>query len=307
MGPRKKAETALQKGHSEGFASQMLVACFSVSGTLNTRKAYWSDARRWLDFCRDRSVDPATSGKVAVIGWIEEMKREAVAPKTRARRVSALASIYEELRRDKTVEANPFSVHDGPARERVHALAPTQLVSPDDARAVLATCGNDFEGWRDEAILRLLWATGARRASIVGMTFERLRSDGKTFEALLIAKGGKEVKILIRGKAADALKRWIDVLHGGRIEKGSIWRAQTGAALDEKAIWRMLRKRARKAGVQGDVTPHMFRVAFLTINPASLDAKQDAAGHSDPATTRLYDRSWRGREAFEAMPEIEEA
>jgi hypothetical protein len=45
----------------------------------------------------------------------------------------------------------------------------------------------------------------------------------------------------------------------------------------------------------------------LTYNPAGLEAKQEAAGHSDPATTRLYDRaSWRGREAFEQMPEVED-
>lgn len=52
----------------------------------------------------------------------------------------------------------------------------------------------------------------------------------------------------------------------------------------------------------------MLRVAFLTYNRAGLEAKQEAAGHADPATTRLYDRTaWRGRQAFEQMPEIEEA
>jgi len=40
---------------------------------------------------------------------------------------------------------------------------------------------------------------------------------------------------------------------------------------------------------------------------ARIEAKQDAAGHADPATTRLYDReAWRGREAFEKMPDPEE-
>jgi integrase/recombinase XerD len=69
----------------------------------------------------------------------------------------------------------------------------------------------------------------------------------------------------------------------------------------------MVRQRAREAGVTERITPHSFRASFLTFGNASLDARQAAAGHADAATTQLYDRrDWRGREAFELMPEVED-
>jgi integrase len=70
-------------------------------------------------------------------------------------------------------------------------------------------------------------------------------------------------------------------------------------------IWEVVSERARLVGAEG-ISPHSFRAAFLTFGKAPLDARQDAAGHSDSATTRLYDRQWRGRQAFEMMPEAED-
>ena len=75
--------------------------------------------------------------------------------------------------------------------------------------------------------------------------------------------------------------------------------------LVEHNLNRAITKRAERVGAY--LTPHMLRVAFITYNPAELEAKQDAAGHADPATTQGYDRNaWKGRAAFVAMPEVED-
>jgi integrase/recombinase XerD len=291
---------------SGAFAQHAMAACYSLSASLNTRRAYWTDVRRWLEFCDRRGLEPFRPPEIAVAMWVEQMKLDNEAPKTRSRRVSALSSIYDQLRRQKVVDVNPFSVDVGPKRERALAIKPTPAASADAVLAIAEACADGTpEGLRDEAIVRILWATGARRASVAGMTHERLQREGKDFVALLRAKGDKDVRVLIRGRAAEALHRWLTVAPPGR--RGHLWCSTSGAALVEKDIWKIVRSRARQAGIEESITPHTFRVSFLTINPAALDAKQDAAGHADPATTRLYDRKWRGREAFELMPEIEDA
>ena len=286
-----------------------MVACFSISASNNTRRAYWTDVRHWFAFCEERNVDPAQPPSVAVIAWTESMRLAGTAPKTNARRIAALSSVYDRLRRDHpaVVPINPFSIENGPEREVALPLQPTPVASPEAVRAVLATCDASPDGLRDAAIIRVLWATGARRASLTAMTFERLRRDRTDFVATLVAKGNKEVRALICGRAATALAVWLDQLRAMGIVRGHIWRTTAGAVLREKDVWRMLRRRAKHAGIVEQITPHTFRVAFLTFNPAGLESKQDAAGHADPATTRLYDRdNWRGREAFEAMPEVED-
>ncbi len=312
MSKRPKS-TALQRyGAASEFESAVVIACAELAPSESTRDAYLGDFfRHWLPFCREYDVDPQRpeAKRGAVVAFMEWMKKRGDAPKSRARRMSALSSIYRQLRREELVDRNPFSVDEGPKRGRALPIEPTPIASPAVITKMLGTCDGSILGIRDAAIIRILWATGIRRASLVSMTFERLRKDrltDKQFEATVIGKGDKELRILLRGKAAEAFAAWLAVLKDAKLTAGPIWRTKRGP-MTERALGHMLDRRAKLAGVDEPVSPHTFRVSFLTYNPAGIEAKQDAAGHADPATTRLYDRaSWRGREAFEQMPEIEE-
>ncbi len=272
----------------------------------HTRSAYLSDWKQWLAFCHQRGVPPAEPVELAVTAWIEEMKQAKLAPKTRVRRISSLCTIYRRLKRAKVVDVNPFSLEEGPQREPARALEPTPIAPPELVKKLLLTCDDSILGKRDRALIRILWGTGARRASIVDMTFERLQAGRDRYEALLLGKGGKDVRVLIRGASSKALTEWIAVLREAKLSTGPLWRTKRGP-MTARALGHMLTRRAKRAGIDRKISPHQFRVAFLTINPAGIEAKQSAAGHADPSTTMLYDRaSWRGEEAFEAMPEIED-
>jgi site-specific recombinase XerD len=307
---KKPKTNALQRyGAASEFESQVVVACAELAPSEATRDAYLADFfKHWLPFCRQYDVDPQRpeAKRGTVVAWLEWMKKRGDAPKSRARRMSALSSIYRQLRRDEIVDRNPFSVDEGPKRGRALPLEPTPIASPEVIVKLLGTCNETVLGVRDAAIIRVLWATGLRRASIVSMTFERLRRDRGTYEVAAIGKGEKELRVLIRGRAAEAFGKWLDVLKEAKLSSGPIWRTKRGP-MTERAVGHMLDRRAKLCGLDCTISPHTFRVAFLTYNPAGIEAKQDAAGHADPATTRLYDRaSWRGREAFEQMPEVED-
>lgn len=300
------------------FEAMVGLALGQISKNRNTADAYWRDVSAWLAFCGRRGISPRTPRRQEVSLWIDEMREAGLQPKTRARRVSSLCSVYRELRRDLTdqdgkelppvVEVkNPFSIDDGPRRERGNPRRPTPVARPDVVAKLLATCDDSPLGVRDRALIRVLWATGIRRGSAVSMTIEALEEDREGYQTEVTAKGDKLVRLLIRGHAATAVAGWLDVLRAAGITAGPLWRTKRGA-LTDRGLWRMLRARADRAKVTGRFSPHMLRVAFLTYNRAGLEAKQEAAGHADPATTRLYDRTeWRGRQAFEQMPEIEEA
>lgn len=286
---------------SDPFERAVMLALVEISAVDATRREYRRDFELWLAFCGESNVDRASPQDGAVAAWVEWMKRKGHASKSRARRMSALSSIYRELRRKRVVAANPFSIDEGPKRERVSVVEPTQVATPDMVRALLAACDETPLGLRDAAMVRVLWSTGMRRVSLLSMTAERMQKDHMGWIATVVKKGGENQRVLIRGKARDALDRWLAVLKDGGLATGPIWRTKSGRPLELRELNRAIERRAK------DVSPHMLRVAFLTYNPAGLEAKQEAAGHSDPATTRLYDRaSWRGREAFEQMPEVED-
>jgi site-specific recombinase XerD len=317
---RRSREIVPRRDDTTSFDALVAMAIAQITRNRNTADAYARDVNAWLAFCRSRSISPLSPRPQEVALWMEEMIAADVAPKSRARRMSALCSVYRELRRSMrdrdgrdlapaVTVPNPFSVDDGPRRERgTHAIATTPLVAREVVLAALGACGDDELGKRDRAIIRVLWATGIRRTSLATMRIEQLQRDVATegFVLKVAAKGGKRVQILIAGRAAEALRVWLSVLRASGITKGPLWRTKRDT-LTASGVFKMLRRRAAAGGHTDPISPHMFRVAFLTHNRATLEAKQDAAGHSDPATTRGYDRAtWRGRAAFEGMPEVED-
>ena len=102
-------------------------------------------------------------------------------------------------------------------------------------------------------------------------------------------KGGKIVTVPLAPRTARA----IDLAIGERIE-GPIFLGHDRQRLDRHAAWRIVRRLARKAGINKPVGPHALRHAFIT---AALDAGvplrdvQEAASHADPRTTMRYDRA----------------
>jgi integrase/recombinase XerD len=291
----------------------------------NTRYAYLADLRKWVSFAAEHRINLFSPLRKQVDLWVDTMKegelqpngkRKPVAPKTRARRISSLCSIYRELRRldgdnqPGVVTFNPFSVDEGSAREGTpQAVEPTPLPTTSDVTKLLETCaaGKPLD-IRDRAIIRVLWATGARRSSVLDMRIERITVDRAGYVTDVIVKGSKTVRVLITGRAREALDAWLTILETGGIDKGPVWRVRSSATLTGKGMWQMFIDRSARAGLREPITPHMMRVAFLTLNGATVEERQHGVGHANPATTQIYDRTaWRGRAAFEKMPEIEDA
>lgn len=296
------------------FEREIQEACSVISASPHTRRAYLQDARAWLDFCRRADVNPINATAMAVADWVADMIDAELASKTRARRLTALSSIYDWLRRNQRagVTLNPFSPQDGPKRESAVVEEKTPIADLKVVKAAQKNCdkGTGFNDIRDAAILRILWATGIRCSSFVKITFARLSEATNDagepgYQCSLPAKGGKTVRVWFGGKAASALQRYMEAAKKKFKEMdGPVFRMSTGSPMDERDVWRAVKQRGKEAG--GDLAPHSMRVAFISHNPAGLDEVQDAAGHSDPKMTIYYRRTWKGMAAFEAMPEIED-
>ena len=106
---------------------------------------------------------------------------------------------------------------------------------------------------------------------------------------VVLRKGGKTVTIPLAPRTARA----VDLVVGERSE-GPIFVGRDGRRLDRHGAARIVRRIARRAGINKRVGPHTLRHAFIT---AALDAGvplrdvQEAASHADPRTTMRYDRA----------------
>ena len=172
---------------------------------------------------------------------------------------------------------------------------------PDPALgAALAACDADTTpaGWRDAALLGVLYTTGARRAEIAGLALtdydpaERsLRVRGKRDKERLVyvtveATARLDAWITVRGRTPGAL--FPPISKGGRCRSADCrFTHPTG-----QAIAGILKRRLAQAGVAPH-TPHDFRRTFIgDLLDAGVDlaTAQQLVGHASPATTARYDR-----------------
>jgi site-specific recombinase XerC len=175
--------------------------------------------------------------------------------------------------------------------------------------ALLDACAADPSpaGARDAAMIALMYSTGLRRAELAGLRLESYSpSEG---QLRVVGKGNRERALPVIGGAAAALADWL-VERGQesgplflRINKGG---RVLGEGLSDDAVYGVLRKRNRQAGLSEDLTPHDLRRTFMTQLFAAKTPTpivQRLAGHASAVTTIRYDRSGdeEAREAVEVL------
>jgi integrase/recombinase XerD len=153
--------------------------------------------------------------------------------------------------------------------------------------------GGALRGLRDRAILELLYATGARVSEVSRMTLDSLHLD--LGYARCLGKGSKERIVPVGDRAAAAIREYLaearPLLLRGRNVEWLFPGGKKSAPLTRKAIWQILKKAARKAGIGRRISPHTLRHSFATHlleHGADLRAVQEMLGHADIATTQLY-------------------
>ncbi|MGI8938878.1 MAG: tyrosine-type recombinase/integrase [Iamia sp.] len=184
---------------------------------------------------------------------------------------------------------SPFDRADPPAGDRE---APVPLVSLDDVRALLGTCASrtDFSDRRDEAIIRVLIDTGARRGELVAMRLagwdrrnDLISLDGKT-GARTVPLSLSTGEVLARYVRRRAEHRYSDL--------PALWLGPKGG-LGDSGIAQMLSRRCEMAGVP-HINPHRLRHTWAHLFRSEGGAEGDLmylAGWSSTEMAHRYGRS----------------
>jgi integrase len=141
----------------------------------------------------------------------------------------------------------------------------------------------------EHALISLLAINGLRISEALGADIDALGLERGHRTLTIVRKGGKVVTIPLAPRTARA----VDLAIGDRLD-GPIFLRPDGHRMDRHCASRIVRRVARRAGVDKPIGPHTLRHAFIT---AALDAGvplrdvQEAASHADPRTTMRYDRA----------------
>jgi len=235
-----------------------------------------------------------------LMAFLDHERKRALAnqPKESTRRLSsesvyleiaALRAFYRFAEGEKLLTANVAEYLSLPRRwQRLPKALTSQeiekLLAPETPETPHSLC--------DQAVLELAYSSGLRLAELRGARLEHLHLDAGFIN--VIGKGNKERVVPLGRKAAEALKRYIDTARPQLVRPrspGNVFLTKRGTPFAQVTLWLRLKQRARRAGIERNVTPHMLRHSFATHlleHGADLRVIQELLGHASIATTEVY-------------------
>jgi integrase/recombinase XerD len=262
----------------------------------NTLSAYRADLvalSRWLAL---RNQVLVRTGRADLMGFIAARAAGGARPRSTARQLSSFRRFFRYLMREATVHEDPTAQI---AMPRIGRSLPKSLTEAEVEALLLAPLVSDPLGNRDRTMLEVLYATGLRVTELVSLRVDQVNMTQGVLRVL--GKGNRERLIPLGEEAV----RWLSAfLVGARAEilldrsTDYLFPTRRGDRMTRQAFWHIIKRYARKAAVDHDLSPHTLRHAFATHllnHGADLRVVQMLLGHSDLSTTQIYTHVARER------------
>ncbi|MFD1885140.1 site-specific tyrosine recombinase XerD [Paenibacillus wenxiniae] len=259
----------------------------------NTLESYQRDLSQFIEFAHQRDIMmPDQIRKTHIALFLGEMRLIGRASSTITRMTVSLRSFCQYLVREGIIQQDPSIHMEAPKAEK----RLPQVMSVGEVEQLLdAPDKHTAQGRRDRAMLELLYATGIRVSELISVNVEDVRLDLKFLRCA--SNSGKERIIPITGVT---VKRIGEYVQNGRahlvrqhVDETALFVNQLGTRLTRQGFWKIIKKYAREAGIEADITPHTLRHSFaahLLENGADLRSVQEMLGHADISTTQIYTR-----------------
>jgi len=203
--------------------------------------------------------------------------------------IAALRAFYRFAENEKFLRANPAENLSLPRRWKrlPKALTDgeiTQLLAPEIPETPSSLC--------DQAVLELAYASGLRLAELRNTRLEQLHLDAGFIN--VIGKGNKERVVPVGSKAVAAIQRYLEAGRHKLVTPRSpanLFLTGRGTPFAAVTLWLRIKKRALRAGISRNLTPHMLRHSFATHlleHGADLRVIQELLGHASISTTEIY-------------------
>ena len=257
----------------------------------NTISSYLRDVTQfseYLENSRDCDLRHADSNMVRdYMSWMQG-RGKSVASVTRF--LASIKSFYNYLISVGVVKNNPAK---GITAAKVERKYPEILTSKEVELFLEQPKCVDEKGYRDHAMLELLYATGIRVSELISLDLDDLNLAAGVIRC---ASKGKERIIPLYHGAIRALQDYVRSIRPQLIADSSekaLFVNMNGERMSRQGFWKIIKYYQEKAGIQKDITPHTLRHSFavhLLENGADLRSIQEMLGHADISSTQIYTR-----------------
>lgn len=253
----------------------------------HTISAYARDLEAFAKFCEKEGVASLEAlDAYHVRSFAAEAHRKGLAPRSIARRLSAVRSFLRALVARGQLRANVASNVSAPKPRR---RLPGTL-DADQVAKLLESSGDDALALRDRAMLELFYSSGLRLAELVRLELHDLDFADKTVR--VTGKGNKTRILPVGRHALEAIRHWLPERAGlAAREEAALFVSRNGKRLAARSVQARLDRWARAKGSERHLHPHLLRHSFashLLESSGDLRAVQELLGHASISTTQVY-------------------
>ncbi len=264
--------------------------------SLNTLQSYRRDLEQYISYLQDIKLnDIQLTNKTTIIAYLLHLQKKGRATSTISRNLASIRSFYQYAARTKIMEQDPTVDLESP---KIEKRLP-QVLSTKEVELLLEQpkC-IDLKGYRDKAMLELLYATGIRVSELISLDLDDLNLDGGFIKC---NKGLRQRMIPIGSIAIGAIREYLPKSRDYLVKDHTnmaLFVNINGGRLTRQGFWKIIKQYRSLANISKEITPHTLRHSFaihLLENGADLRSIQEMLGHSDISSTQVYAQIARNR------------
>lgn len=255
----------------------------------NTLASYMRDVRQlgnYLAAHTDGELDTADEDLLArYISWLKNNGKSVA---TVSRCIASVKCFYAFLMNEGLIEENPTGQL---VPEKSTQKLPQILTSKEVELLLEQPECTDMKGYRDHAMLELLYATGIRVSELISLNLTDINLSAGVIRC--VSKDKARI-IPLYPTAIRALSEYIEFIRPQMIaapDEKSLFVNVSGERMSRQGFWKIIKSYQAKARIEKTITPHTLRHSFaahLLENGADLRSIQEMLGHADISSTQVY-------------------
>lgn len=259
------------------------------NASANTVASYMRDIRQfdtYVSTVLSVPLEEVTTEQLTLyFAW---MTNSGKSTSTVIRSLASIKGLYTYLVSERVISVNPAkSIHLAKSEKKL-----PQILTGAEVELLLSQpqCV-DAKGYRDKAMLELLYATGIRVSELISLDVDDVNLSAGFIRC---ASGSKSRIIPLYPAAIKALQNYLNQVRSGLIAdpmERALFVNLNGERMSRQGFWKIVKHYQGTANIQKDITPHTLRHSFaahLLENGADLKSIQEMLGHSDISSTQIY-------------------
>ena len=255
----------------------------------NTISSYLRDVNQFADYLAEHlDCDLRDAQPDMIRDYMNWMQGHGKSAASVTRFLASVKSFYNYLVAQGDLTVNPAK---GITADRAERKYPEILTAKEVELFLDQPQCVDAKGFRDHAMLELLYATGIRVSELISLNLDDLNLAAGFIRC---ASRGKERIIPLYHGAVKAIQDYVRDIRPQLVadqEEKALFVNMNGERMSRQGFWKIIKHYQEKAGIQKDITPHTLRHSFATHlleGGANLRAIQEMLGHESIATTEIY-------------------